>query len=195
MKKPFYKKAWFWAIVLIVIVGAGAGAGAGGSDNKKAKIDNSGASSSASADQKATTAATTEAPQDTKVKVGGSFETNGLKIKVTDANTDFQLEGDDYGIHDPGEGKKLISVSFDYENISDDDVYVGTTDFKCYADNAECDNEYISKEDDFINTNLSPGRTVSFTLFFKVPTDAKSIELEYSGTFSFDSEKVVVEIQ
>ena len=194
MKKPFYKKAWFWAIILIVIIGAGAGA-SGGSD-KRAKIDNSGATESTnSGSAKATTAAATEAPQDTKVKVGGTFETNGLKIKVVDANTDFTLEDDDYGLHDPGEGKKLISVSFDYENISDDDVYVGTTDFKCYADNAECDNEYISKEDDFINTNLSPGRTVSFTLFFKVPTDAKSIELEYSGTFSFDSEKVVVEIQ
>ena len=45
MKKPVYKKWWFWVIVLLVI--AGAGAGTAGKKDKKASIDNSGATETA----------------------------------------------------------------------------------------------------------------------------------------------------
>ena len=75
----------------------------------------------------------------------------------------------------------------------DKDEYVDIYSFDCYADNKACEQTYITKADDFINTNLSSGRSISFTVFFEVPKDAKSVELEYSGMLS--SEKVVIEVQ
>ena len=82
--------------------------------------------------------------------------------------------------NNPKDGNKYIKVVFEYVNNSDEDKYVSIYDFDCYADDANCDEVYIG-DDDFINTNLSPGRNVKFPVYFEVPKNAKSIELEYKN--------------
>ena len=195
MKKPVYKKWWFWVIVLLVI--AGAGAGTAGKKDKKASIDNSGAtetanSSGSTSDNAESTLQTTEQQ---KVKVGGNFTYDNMKVTINSADLDFHVKDDTFNMHTPKEGYKLISVAVTVENLGDSDEYVGTTDFKCFADNTECDDDYISSESEFINSNLSPGRNVSFKLFYFVPQNASSIELEYARSFSFDDNKVIIQLQ
>lgn len=193
MKKPVYKKAWFWVIVLLLI--AGYGAGSARKKEKTVTVDNSGATEQAGKEADNAGSAGTESTEQEKVKVGGSFTLNNMKVTINSADMDFQVKNDNFGLYKPKEGYKLIEVDVTEENLGDSDVYVGTTDFKCFADNAECEDEFISSESDFVNTNLSPGRTVSFKVFFRVPQNASSIEMEYERSISFDDQKVIIELQ
>ena len=67
-----------------------------------------------------------------------------------------------------------------------------------HADNESCEQSYISTEDfkngDFMADDLSAGRTVTFTSFYEVPKDAKSIELEYEPSFWSD-EKIIIKVK
>ncbi|MBQ8966904.1 hypothetical protein [Ruminococcus sp.] len=53
---------------------------------------------------------------------------------------------------------------------------------------------FLPDDNDFINTNLSSGRKVSFTAFYEVPKDSRDIELEYSANFWTD-EKVIIQVK
>lgn len=135
-----------------------------------------------------------EQEEDETLTVGSSFESGGLKIIIDDADLDFQDYEDDYGWNTPSDGMKYIMAAFTFENTGKDDEYVSLYDFDCYADNVECDQEFTLDDDDFINTNLSSGRKVSFKAYFEVPQDAESIELEYE-TNLWTSDKVIIKLQ
>lgn len=131
---------------------------------------------------------------DNYLSVGSSFEKNGLKITINEANTDFQDYDNEYGWNTPKEGMKYVMVSFTYENNGDSDAYASIYDFKCYADNTDCEQVYTLDDNDFMNTNLSNGRNVSFKTYYAVPINAQSIELEYETNIWTD-EKVVIKVQ
>ena len=67
-------------------------------------------------------------------------------------------------------------------------------DFDCYADNTTMDQVFTLDDSDFMNTNLSPGRNISFKTYYTVPVNAQSIELEYE-TNMWTEEKVVIKVQ
>lgn len=73
------------------------------------------------------------------------------------------------------------------------DKYVSVSDCSCYADNSACEQQYIG-DSDFVNTNLSPGKNVSFTAYYEVPKDAKKVILEYSASFWTDK-KVTINLK
>ena len=129
------------------------------------------------------------------VKVGESFETDGLKVTIDSANLDFQDYDNEYGWNTPEDGMKYIQVSFTFENIGTDDEYVSIYDFDCYADDATCEQVYSLDDSSFMNTNLSPGRNVSFSTYYTVPIDSKSIELEYDSMSLFGTSKEIIKLQ
>jgi len=177
-------------VLLIIILLA-----TGGNGDKESKIDNSAVNNDSAATEE-TTKDTEATVEDEFVKVGGSFEDNGLKFTVNDADLDFQITDDEYGLYDLDEGLHYIKVDFTFENTgSSGDKYVSIYDFDCYADNTTCEQQYVtSVTGDFMNANLSPGRNVSFSILFAVPDGAESIELEYTSNIWSD-EKVVVKLQ
>ncbi len=89
---------------------------------------------------------------------------------------------------------KYVMASFTFENTGSSDEYVSIYDFDCYADNATCEEKYGLDDSDFINTNLSSGRSVTFSVYFAVPTDAQSIELEYETDY-WTENKAIITIQ
>jgi hypothetical protein len=193
-KKQKGKLGIVLAVVVVLLV-IGAVAGGGSDDEKKAKIDNSGASTSkkSTSTDKAQKNATKD-KKDGVVKVGGSFEDNGLKFSVNNAEMDYKVK-DQYGIYKLDDGLVYLAVDFTFENTGDSDKYVSIYDFKCYADNKSCEQQFVTEDTgDFINTNLSAGRNVAFKTLYAVPADAKSIELEYESNVWTD-EKVVVKIK
>lgn len=177
-------------VLLIIILLA-----TGGNGDKESKIDNSAVNNDSAATEE-TTNDTEATVEDEFVKVGGSFEDNGLKFTVNDADLDFQITDDEYGLYDLDEGLHYIKVDFTFENTgSSGDKYVSIYDFDCYADNTTCEQQYVtSVTGDFMNANLSPGRNVSFSTLFAVPDGAESIELEYTSNIWSD-EKVLVKLQ
>ena len=127
------------------------------------------------------------------VEKGNSFESNGLKVTLNDANTDFTDYDDEYGVYKPEDGYKYISASFTFENTGDSDRYVSIYDFDCYADGTLCEQSY-NFGGDFINANISSGRNVSFDTYYVVPVESNSIELEYTSNIWTD-EKVIIKIK
>lgn len=133
-------------------------------------------------------------PENDTLTVGSTLEKNGLKITIDDANTNFTDYEDEYGFNTPNDGMKYVMASFTFENTGKSDEYVSIYDFKCYADNTECEQVYSLDDSDFINTNLSSGRNVSFKTYYSVPADAQTIELEYE-TNMWSGEKAIIKLQ
>lgn len=137
----------------------------------------------------------TEAPAPTptnEITVGSTFERDGLQITVNNADTNFQNYEDEYGYYTPSSGMKYVMASFTFTNTSKTDKYVSIYDFDCYADNQTCEQKYGLDNSDFINTNLSAGRTVSFNTYYEVPINANSIELEYTLNLWTDKKMKII---
>ena len=92
-------------VLLCLIVFAAMAMGSG-SDTS---VDNSNASGASDK---------TGTESDNVVMVGGSFEKDGLKGTVNDADTDFTDYDDPYGFYKPGDGKKYVKADFSFENKS-----------------------------------------------------------------------------
>ena len=192
-----------WIIIGVIILGVIGSIAGGGDDEKKSKIDNSGESTTETASQKDEAevkeedlSTEEESSGEETVKVGGSFEDNGLKFTVDGADLAYEITDDEYGFYTLDEGFHYVKVDFSFENTGDKgDKYVSIYDFDCYADNSTCEQQYAtSVTSDFMNTNLSPGRNVSFSTLYAVPDGAEKIELEYTSNVWTD-EKVIVELQ
>lgn len=129
-----------------------------------------------------------------EISKGQSFENNGLKVTINDINLEFKDYTDEYGMYNPADGMKYIMVSFTFENVGDSDTYVSIYDFDCYADNTSCEQAYLPNESDFINTNLSAGRNISFQTYYTVPENAENIELEYTSNI-WTGEKIIIKVK
>ena len=186
-------------VVIVLIIFGIIGAAGGGDDEKKSAIDNSGAKTEKASKDDAKTEEGEEAAEETEeeyVKVGGSYDNNGLKFTVNDADLKFKIKNDKYGMYELDKGLHYIKVDFTFENTGDSgDKYVSIYDFDCYADNTACEQQYVTDvTGDFMNTNLSPGRNISFSTLYAVPDGAKDIELEYTSNIWTD-EKVIVKLK
>ncbi len=123
-----------------------------------------------------------------------SFYYGELKITINSKDLNYDSYDDPYNWYLPNDGMKYIMVSFTFENTGKYDEYVSIYDFDCYADNVLCEQAFLPDDSDFINTNLSSGRMISFQTYYQVPVDSVSIELEY-GTNSWLNDKEVITIQ
>lgn len=135
-----------------------------------------------------------ESTGENELTVGSSFEKNGLKITVNDANLGYQGYDNEFGLYDLPAGMRYIMVSFTFENGGSSDASVSLYDFNCYADDTSCEQAYLPDGNDFTLTSLSPGRNLSFQAYYKVPDNATTIELEYETDF-WTGEKAVIKLQ
>ena len=62
-------------------------------------------------------------------------------------------------------------------------------DWECYADNSKVDQSWIG-DDSGLDATLSSGRETQGTIYFEVPQDAQSVELEYDVNF-WQSDKII----
>ena len=151
-KKQGGKLKW---VVIIIIVLAVLGMAMGGGDDDSSSTDSS-KSATATTAAKKETAKKEETKEKDSVKVGESFENDGLK--VTAKKAEFGYDGGEY--FTPKDGCEYVAVDFTCENIAEKgDKYVSVSDCECYADNSACEQQYIG-DSDFVNTNLSPGKNV-----------------------------------
>lgn len=198
-----------WVIIAVVVIGIIGIVGGGGEDEKEpdgqqAVSDNkedmkqqetSNRDTTGNKEKENTEKEDNSEKEDGNVlKVGSSFEKGGLKITVDDASLNFKDYKDDYDMYKPKKGNKYVMAAFTFENNGKSDAYVSIYDFKCYADNAACDQAYLPDDNDFINTNLSPNRNVSFQTYYEVPKKVKSIELEYETSF-WTNKKAIIKLK
>lgn len=141
-----------------------------GSGSDKASVS----SDSASDNSKTTTQ---KADEPVKVKVGETLTTNTLKIT-------YKSSADDKGAEyfPAASGNKIIKLIFEIENISSTDQIVSVYDFKCYSDDV-ASSAYYYGDNGLSTTTLSSGRKATGNVYFEVPQNANSIDVEYETNY------------
>lgn len=107
---------------------------------------------------------------------GDIVETSKVRIAYLSCG-----ENEGMMFYQPREGYRFIFCEFEFENISDSDIFVSYLDFDCYADGQKCNLTLI--RDDGLSATLSAGRKAKGTAAFEVPKDAQVIEFEYLTNF------------
>lgn len=141
-----------------------------GSGSDKASVS----SDSASDNSKTTTQ---KADEPVKVKVGETLTTNTLKITYKSSADD---KGSEY--FPAASGNKIIKLTFEIENISSTDQIVSVYDFKCYSDDV-ASSAYYYGDNGLSTTTLSSGRKATGNVYFEVPQNANSIDVEYETNY------------
>ena len=123
---------------------------------------------------------------DNTFNVGDVVETDNFRITYESAgeytNSNEFLQ--------PKDGYVYWEFKFKFENISNTDQTVSTMmDWECYADNSKADQTWIV-DDNGLDGKLSAGREAEGAVYFEVPKDAESIELEYDINF-WQSDKII----
>lgn len=126
----------------------------------------------------------TASEKDLTVKVGEVLETSNLKI--TYVSTDEYKGYSEY--LPPKDGNKIIFIDLKAENIGEEDAFLSTFEFHCYADDKSMEAYYGA--DDELSATLSSGRSTSGKVYFEVPADAEKIEIEYETDY-WENQKAI----
>ena len=181
------------AVVVIVLIAAVSGGG----DNKDKNPQKVGETTTGTASAKEETSGNdADNTSDTKqqeteevsnvFQIGDVVETENFKITFVSAGA---YESDNEFLQ-PKDGCEYWQFKFRFENISDTDQAVSSMmDWECYADNARADQTWIG-DDNGLDATLSAGRETQGTIYFEVPKDVQSVELEYDINF-WQSDKIV----
>lgn len=169
IKKPFYKKVWFWilAVVLIFIIGGALG----GNDDKKSSTTKVNSETSASSTEKDVLSET--------YNVGDTVSYKGYEIKVN--SVDFN-SGSEY--IKPDEGKQFVIANITIVNNTDKKQSYNPFDYSLNADgNSTSLTSYVDGIDTLNSGELDPGATVSGNLIGEASMDAASLKLQYKSSF------------
>lgn len=181
------KKWWIAAIVIVVIIIAAAGGNSGdsdksGTDSNPKKVSQN---NEENKDKDAKDNNEESESLQTEFAKGDVVETKSLKVSFLDCG-----EFTDYSEYsEPAKGNKIIYATFEFENILDDNEYISTGDFSCYADGYDCES-YYDFDQESLDATLSKGRKTKGKIFFEVPKDAKEIKIEYDINF-LTSDKII----
>ncbi len=185
VQKKKKKKWWIVLIVIVVIIVIAVAAGSGDSEDTASDSNPQKVGETASGSADATSGESTQ----TEFAKGDVLETSSLKISYLDCG-----KYTDYSKYlAPDKGNKVIYATFEFENISDEDQFVSSYDFTCYADGYDCD-EFYGGDEETLSATLSAGKKTKGTVLFEVPKDAKEITLEYEVDY-WTSDKITFVIE
>ncbi len=111
--------------------------------------------------------------------VGESATIDDIKITLTSVDKDFK---DYYSYASVDDDYTILKADFELENVGDYTEYVYYSDFTCYADQFSCDN-FTYVEDGYFSESLSSGRKTVVSVYFEVPEDTDSIEIEFEPSY------------
>ena len=121
----------------------------------------------------------------TSFAVKETFENKHVKITMSEVNTNFKKYIE---YTDPKDGYVVVMAKFEVENIGDEDEFVSSYDFNCYADD-EAMEEFIWADDNYagLSATISAGKKATGYVFYEVPKTAKKITLEYDASWLEDN--------
>ena len=128
---------------------------------------------------------TTEENMQTVYHVGDVLEEDNLQI-IYMSSGEYEESNE---FLQPSEGNTYYFMEFAFKNISEtSDASVSMYEFKGYADGYSVD-QYFGGDDQLSGT-LSPGRTTYGKVFYEVPIDTASFEVEYESNV-FTNKKLI----
>ncbi|EGO2676742.1 DUF4352 domain-containing protein [Enterococcus faecalis] len=171
VKKPFYKRVWFWilAVILIVIIGSALN---GGSDSNKAsdnggeKVTKSSTSASSSKEEKS----------DTFYKIGdtvkvGDAEYTLNSVELTDERNQFE----------ENQPAQIVKITYTVKNDGDSDIPVGM-DVEVYGSDNKKSETYPN---DNTMGSVAPGKEMDCVAHFGL-NQTGEIEIHFSPLVSFE---------
>lgn len=127
----------------------------------------------------------TEEPIDAPEEVENVFRIGDI-VEAKDCKISFLSAGEyDTGNEflQPKDGYAYYQMEFEFENIGDSDLALSSMlGWNCYADDYKVDQTWIGNENG-LDGSVSPGKKAKGSVYFEVPKDAESIELEYETNF------------
>ena len=180
-------------LVLLVVLAFSAMAIASGSDTGAQKVGEVGTSTAETSEQGAAEVSEPEkapspqeetaAPPPSELHVGDTFEADGMKI-VYIASGEYVSDNE---FLQPAEGNRYIFIRLYCENTGTGDTTVSSYSFECYADGYNASSFYGGGEE--LSATLSPGRSTIGSVYYEVPANASSVEIEYELN-AFTEEKL-----
>lgn len=123
--------------------------------------------------------------------IGDTLKADDLKVTLNSALM-YSSIPDEYFPVTPAEGKEFLVFTFDVENISDESVYISSSDFDGYVDGYSVSSKYIFTDingTEELAVNLSPGMKAKGYVAYEIDTTWKSFEVHYEE-FDFDDDNV-----
>ncbi len=135
------------------------------------------------------TTKTTSAETTRKLVTPCEFTLDDVDYYVETASIN-RIPNDDLGLYTLPDGQKYLVVAVQFRNNTSSDVIVSSSDFTVYADNRLCDEKWILIDGIDSSASVSSGREAVIYGFYAVPTDFKSIEIEYQKGWL--SDKIII---
>ncbi|KGN02061.1 hypothetical protein Z969_07145 [Clostridium novyi A str. 4570] len=179
IKKPFYKKWWFWVIIAVIAINAISGKS--GKNNPK-KV---GETSSKVADNK------TESNTPKVFKVGDVIELKNLKVTV---NKVYKVKGDEFS--KPKDGNEFVAVDCTIENISKEEQAISSMAMFKVVDKDGRACEYSLTGQTAANAGqmdgqIAPGRKLTGVYVVEVAKGTSGLELEFDSSFLLGGQVIV----
>ena len=115
---------------------------------------------------------------------------NDVTVTLVAVDKDFK---DYYTFAMVDDDCKILKADFEFENVGDYTEYVSYSDFNCYADKFSCDT-FSSVEDSYFYASIGEGKKAKGSVYFEIPKDAETIEIEYDGS-SYDGSKITFVVE
>ena len=123
-------------------------------------------------------------------KIGEPATLNDVTVTLVAVDEDFK---DYYTFAMVDDDCKILKADFEFENVGDYTEYVSYSDFNCYADKFSCDT-FSSVEDSYFYASIGEGKKAKGSVYFEIPKDAETIEIEYDGS-SYDGSKITFVVE
>ncbi len=122
--------------------------------------------------------------------IGDSATLDNIKVTFKDADLNFKNYEDYAYLPD---GYSVLKADFEFENTGNSYEYITYYDFECFADKFSCDTFYYV-DDYYFSESLEPGEKLTASVYFEIPQNADSIELEYDSN-SYDEGKIIFNLE
>lgn len=112
--------------------------------------------------------------------INESFEYMNEKVTLLSVE-DYTSENE---FIQPAEGNKYIKLTFEFENTSEDTLYVSSFNFEAFADDYSVEQVFI--DDESLDATLSKDKKSKGAVYFEIPENADNILVEYMSNFWSD---------
>ena len=174
-KDTAFTKWWFWALLFVIICLA-----VSLYKTNTERLEETSPTTSSNTES-------TNPSTDNKYRIGEIVNADGLQISLVSAE---KWEG--YSEWDtPQDGYMYVRVKATFQNNASTDREVEPYSFSCYA-NDQKQSDFLFATDALSYGMLSPNRKAEGYLYYIVPTNAESIELEYESFAWADQRAIFV---
>ncbi|MFE9082176.1 DUF4352 domain-containing protein [Bacillus mobilis] len=197
MKKPFYKKWWFWVIVAIIVIGA---YGNSSKDKEETKTASTEPKQEAKQEPKKEAAKPESKKEEPKKELSKEGESSKVKIAVGSVES-IDSVGGEY-LKEKAQGVfKVVEITI--TNNQKDAITVDANSFKL-VDNKDREFTYSTQaqtafdvsnggSSDFFLKQLNPGLSQTGKIIYDVPADAQGLALKARGGMMGKEIKLKVE--